>query len=166
MSARLFLIYARARSGVIGSQGKLPWHIPADLRRFKRLTMGPDGQGLPMIMGRKTFESFRAPLPGRRHIVLTRDSGWSAQGAYVVHSPEEALALAGDGEVAVIGGAEINALFMARAERIELTEVHGDYAGDTFMPAPGPEWTLAAREDHAQEGAVPAFSFLTLERAR
>ncbi|OGS53321.1 MAG: diacylglycerol kinase [Erythrobacter sp. RIFCSPHIGHO2_12_FULL_63_10] len=166
MSARLFLIYARARNGVIGSQGKLPWHIPADLRRFKRLTMGPDGQGLPMIMGRKTFESFPAPLPGRRHIVLTRDSRWSAVGAEVAHSPEEALALGGAGEVAVIGGAEINALFMARAERIELTEVHADYPGDTFMPAPGPEWTLVAREDHAQEGAVPAFSFLTLERAR
>ncbi len=161
MSTRLFLIYARARSGVIGSHGKLPWHIPADLKRFKALTIGK-----PMIMGRKTFESFRAPLPGRRHIVLTRDPHWSAVGAEVVHSPEEALALAGAGEVAVIGGAEINALLIARAERIELTEVHGDYAGDTFMPAPGPEWTLVAREDHAQEGAVPAFSFLTLERAR
>lgn len=160
MSARPFLIYARAQNGVIGSGGKLPWHIPADLRRFKRLTTGK-----PMIMGRKTFESFPAPLPGRRHIVLTRDCGWSAPGAEVAHSPQEALALAREGEAAVIGGAEIYALFMARAERIELTEVHADYPGDTFMAALGPEWALVAREDHAQEGAVPAFSFLTLERA-
>lgn len=161
MSTRLFLIYARASNGVIGSDGRLPWHIPADLRRFKALTIRK-----PMIMGRKTFESFPAPLPGRRHIVLTRDCGWRAPGAEVAHSREEALALVGAGEVAVIGGAEIYALFLARADRIELTQVHGDFAGDTFMPAPGPEWTLVAREDHAQEGTVPAFSFLTLERAR
>lgn len=166
MSARLFLICARARNGVIGSDGTMPWHIPADLKRFKRLTMGPDGQGLPMIMGRRTFESLPGLLPSRRHIVLTRDSGWSGEGAEVAYSPEEALALAGKGEAAVIGGAEIYALFMARADRIELTQVHADYPGDTFMPAPGPEWRLVAREDHAQEGAVPAFSFLTLERAR
>lgn len=161
MSVRLFLIYARARNGVIGNHGTMPWHIPADLKRFKRLTIGK-----PMIMGRKTFESLPGLLPSRRHIVLTRDSRWSAEGAEVAHSPEEALVLAGGGEAAVIGGAEIYALFMARAERIEMTEVHGDYPGDTFMPAPGPEWRLVAREDHAQEGAVPAFSFLTLERAR
>src|SRR5512147_2535664 len=92
---------ARARNGVIGRDGKLPWHLPADLKRFKAQTMGK-----PMIMGRKTFESFPSPLPGRRHIVLTRDTGWSAAGAEVAHTPEAALALAGGGDIAVIGGAE------------------------------------------------------------
>jgi dihydrofolate reductase len=116
----IFLIYARAANGTIGRDGALPWRVPADLRRFKALTIGK-----PMIMGRKTFESFPSPLPGRRHIVLTRDAAWSAPGAETAHSVDEALAMAGDGEVAVIGGAEIYALFMGRADRIELTEVRG-----------------------------------------
>src|SRR3546814_1653992 len=80
------LVLARAENGVIGRDGKLPWHLPADLKRFKALTMGR-----PMIMGRKTFESFPAPLPGRRHIVLTRDLDWSAEGAEPAHTPGQAL---------------------------------------------------------------------------
>src|SRR3546814_8127820 len=100
--------------------GKLPWHLPADLKRFKALTMGR-----PMIMGRKTFESFPAPLPGRRHIVLTRDLDWSAEGAEPAHTPGQALRLTG-GDAAVIGGAQVFALFLDRAERIELTEVHAE----------------------------------------
>ncbi|TNE32960.1 MAG: dihydrofolate reductase, partial [Alphaproteobacteria bacterium] len=107
MEQQLFLIYARAANGTIGRDGKLPWHISADLKRFKALTLGK-----PMIMGRKTFESFPSPLPGRRHIVLTRDRDWQAEGAEVAHSVGEALTLAGEGEVAVIGGAEIYALFL------------------------------------------------------
>ncbi|HCB75613.1 MAG TPA: hypothetical protein DEP91_05485, partial [Sphingomonas bacterium] len=90
---------ARAANGVIGADGDLPWRLPADLKRFKALTMGK-----PMVMGRKTFESFPAPLPGRRHIVLTRDKNWQAEGAEVAHDVDAALALAGPGEVAVIGG--------------------------------------------------------------
>ncbi|GAA3253201.1 hypothetical protein GCM10020258_10290 [Sphingomonas yabuuchiae] len=86
------LVLARARNGVIGRDGGLPWHLPADLKRFKALTMGK-----PMIMGRKTFDSFPAPLPGRRHIVLTRDRAWSAPGAEVAHDVAGALALAGEG---------------------------------------------------------------------
>lgn len=159
----IFLIYARAANGVIGRDGGLPWRLPADLRRFKALTMGK-----PMVMGRKTFESFPAPLPGRRHIVLTRDTGWSAPGAEVAHSVDAALALAGidndGGEVAVIGGAEINALFLPLATRIELTEIAGDPEGDTVMPAPGPEWRETAREEHPAEGAFPAHAFVTLVR--
>src|SRR5688572_14166895 len=100
MAQQLFLIYARAANGTIGRDNTLPWHIPTDLKRFKALTMGK-----PMIMGRKTFESFRRPLPGRRHIVLTRDPAWRAEGAEVVHSVGDALTRAGDGEVAIIGGA-------------------------------------------------------------
>jgi dihydrofolate reductase len=149
---------ARADNGVIGREGKLPWHLPADLKRFKAQTMGK-----PMVMGRKTFESFPSPLPGRRHIVLTRDRSWQAEGAEVAHTPEEALALAGD-TVSVIGGAEVFALFLDRADRIELTEVHVDAEGDATVPAFGAGWRETAREDHASEAGRPAHSFVTLER--
>lgn len=146
---------ARARNGVIGRNGKLPWHLPADLKRFKAQTMGR-----PMIMGRKTFQSFPALLPGRRHIVLTRDRHWSAPGAEVAHSVEEALALAG-GDAAVIGGADVFALFLPHATRIDLTEIHAEPAGDTIVPA-FTGWRETAREDHAAEGDRPAYSFVTL----
>ncbi|GAC1420471.1 MAG: dihydrofolate reductase [Novosphingobium sp.] len=164
-SQTIVLIAARARNGTIGRDGALPWRLPLDLKRFKTLTMGPDGSGRPMVMGRKTFESFPAPLPGRRHIVLTRDAGWSAAGAEVAHDPDTALALAGEGEVMVIGGAQVYALFGNRADRFELTEVHADMAGDTTMPAPGLDWREVAREEHPADGDRPAFAFVTLERA-
>lgn len=149
---------ARADNGVIGVDGGLPWHLPADLKRFKAATMGR-----PMVMGRKTFESFPAPLAGRRHIVLTRDRGWSAPGAEVAHTPDEALALAGPGEVAVIGGAEVFALFLDRADRVELTEVHTTPAGDAIVPA-FDGWREVSREDHEGVDGRPAYSFVTLER--
>lgn len=152
------LYLARADNGVIGAEGALPWHLPADLKRFKALTMGT-----PMVMGRKTFESFPAPLPGRRHIVLTRDRDWSAPGAEVAYSVVAALALAGDGDVAVIGGAEIFALFTPLADRVELTEVHLMPAGDAIVPA-FVGWHETAREDHPAEGTRPAYSFVTLDR--
>lgn len=162
MSDGLFLIYARASNGVIGKDGKLPWHIPADLKRFKALTMSK-----PMIMGRKTFDSFPSPLPGRRHIVLTRDRDWQLEGAEVAHSRAEALQLAGHGQIAVIGGAEIYALFEQEAERVELTEVHGEFEGDTYMAAlDAAVWQEVAREDHPAENDRPAYSFVTLERRR
>ncbi len=164
MKQELFCLYARAANGVIGVDGTLPWHISADLKRFKALTMGK-----PMIMGRKTFESFPSPLPGRRHIVLTRDSSWQADGAEVVHSIEEALACAGQSldqpSVAIVGGAEIYNAFLPLCDRVELTEVHADIEGDTIMPRLGSEWEVVAREDHPADGAVPAFSFVTLEKA-
>lgn len=150
---------ARADNGVIGRDGQLPWRLPADLKRFKAQTMGR-----PMIMGRKTFESFPSPLPGRRHIVLTRDAGWSAEGAEVAHRVDEALALAG-ADAAIIGGAEVFALFLDRAERIELTEVHLDAEGDAHVPAfDDAQWQETAREEHAAEGERPAYAFVTLER--
>ncbi|USU04692.1 dihydrofolate reductase [Sphingomonadaceae bacterium OTU29LAMAA1] len=148
---------ARADNGVIGRDGGLPWRLPADLKRFKAQTMGR-----PMVMGRKTFESFPAPLPGRRHIVLTRDRTWAAVGAEVVHSVEDALAMAGD-DVAVIGGAEVFALFLDRADRVELTEVHLEAEGDVSMPA-FDGWREVSREDVAAEGGRPAYSFVTLLR--
>ncbi|MBB5711715.1 dihydrofolate reductase [Sphingomonas xinjiangensis] len=150
---------ARATNGVIGRDGQLPWRLPADLKRFKAQTMGK-----PMVMGRKTFESFPSPLPGRRHIVLTRDSNWSAEGADVARTPEQALAMAGE-HAAIIGGAEIFALFLPLADRIELTEVHLDADGDASVPAFGLGWTETAREDHSAQGDRPAYSFVTLDRA-
>lgn len=151
---------ARADNGVIGVDGALPWRLPADLKRFKAQTMGK-----PMVMGRKTFESFPSPLPGRRHIVLTRDRDWRVEGAEVAYSPDAAIALAGDvPDIAVIGGAEVFALLRDRADRIELTEVHASPAGDAIVPPFGPEWREAAREDHPAVGDRPAYSFVTLER--
>jgi dihydrofolate reductase len=148
---------ARADNGVIGRDGKLPWHLPADLKRFKAQTIGR-----PMIMGRKTFESFPSPLPGRRHIVLTRDRGWTAHGAEVAHSVEEALELAGD-DAAVIGGTEVFALFLDRADRVELTEIHAIPEGDATVPE-FTGWREMAREDHPADDQRPAYSFVTLVR--
>ena len=156
----LTLIVARAENGVIGRDGGLPWRLPADLKRFKALTMGG-----AMIMGRKTFDSLPGVLPGRRHIVVTRDKEWSAAGAEVAHSVDEALALVGDERAFVIGGAEIFALFLPLAERIELTELVGEVAGDTVMPDPrGAKWREVWREEHASEDGRPGYRFVTLER--
>lgn len=153
---------ARARNGVIGKDGRLPWHLPADLRRYKQMTMGK-----PMVMGRRTFESFGGPLPGRRHIVLTRSPDWQAEGAEVVHDKAAAMALAGDvPEVAVVGGTEIFQLFVDDADRIELTEVHLDAEGDTVMPPFEPErWREVWREEHPAEAGRPAYGFVRLIRA-
>jgi dihydrofolate reductase len=149
------LVVARADNGVIGRDGKLPWRLPDDLKRFKRLTMGS-----AMIMGRGTFASLPGLLPGRRHIVLTRDPAWAAEGAEVARTADAALALAGDGPVSVIGGADIFPLFEPFADAVELTEVHGDVAGDTILPPFDPaRWREAARADH------PGYSFVRLERA-
>ena len=157
----IVLVVARADNGVIGKDGKLPWHIPADLKHFREVTMGT-----PMVMGRKTFDSLPKLLPGRRHIVLTRDRGWTAAGAEIARSREEALALADGGTVSIIGGAEIFALFMPLATAIELTQVHADVTGDTRMRAPDPRnWHEVARQDHAAAEGRPAFSFVRLERA-
>ncbi|BBB13257.1 dihydrofolate reductase [Sphingopyxis sp. FD7] len=155
------LILARAANGVIGANGRMPWHLPADLRRFKQLTMGR-----PMIMGRKTFDSLPAVLEGRRHIVLTRDPDWQDEGAEPVASVEEALKLANAPHVMVIGGAEIYRLFLPLADRIELTEVAIEPQGDAMIDYPDPAvWREVAREDHpADEGGRPAYSFVTLTR--
>jgi len=157
----LFLIYARAANGAIGKEGRLPWHLPADLKRFKSLTMGS-----PMIMGRKTFESLPGLLPGRRHIVLTRKERWDSTGAEIARDVDEALDLARntDDPVAVIGGAAIFDVFMPLADRIELTEIHREFDGDVFMPPLGPDWKETAREDFEAEGDRPAYSFLTYTR--
>lgn len=165
VSRQVTAILARAANGTIGKDGALPWRIPADLRRLKALTLGPEGAGRPMIMGRKTFESLPGLLPGRRHVVLTRSDSWHAQGAEVAHGAQAALALAGERDVFVLGGAEVYRLMLPHTTRIELTEVHAEVEGDTRVPPFGPEWREVARADHPAEGERPAFSFVTLERA-
>lgn len=158
----IVFIVARATSGVIAKEGIVPWAISEDLRRFKRLTMGK-----PMIMGRKTFESLPGLLPGRRHIVLTRQPGWEAEGAEVAYTLQEALELAGDGDVAVIGGADIFELFWDVATVFELTEVYEDTLGEVAMrsPADDPAWREVARESRPAKDGFPPYDFVTFERA-
>lgn len=161
LAPEIVLILARADNGVIGKDGDLPWRLPADLKHFKALTLGH-----PMVMGRKTFDSLPGLLPGRRHIVLTRDAAWTGEGAETAHSPQDAIAKVAAPTVTVIGGAEIYGLFLPRAHRIELTEVHVDAAGDTYIPYPDPaDWQESARQDHPAENGRPAYSFVTFRRA-
>jgi dihydrofolate reductase len=159
---RVTLILARARNGVIGASGGLPWRLPEDLAFFKRTTMGH-----PIVMGRKTWESIGRPLPGRRSIVVTRDRTFSAIGAEAVHSLDEAVALCSDSdEIFVIGGAQLYAEALPRADRLLLTEIHADFEGDTFMPAAAAEdWAVAGREHHpASETRAYAFDFVDYRR--
>ncbi|MEO8547073.1 MAG: dihydrofolate reductase [Sphingomicrobium sp.] len=153
------LLLARASNGVIGKDGGLPWHISADLKRFKALTMGT-----VLVMGRRTFESLPGVLPGRRHIVLTRDPAWSAPGVAVARTVEQALAIAADEPVSVIGGAEIFRMFVPLADRIELTEVLADIDGDTIIEdlRSTDAWREVSSEDHPADD--PPFRFVTLER--
>lgn len=152
-----------ARSGVIGRGSALPWHLPADLRRFKALTLGK-----PILMGRRTHQSIGRVLPGRDNLVLTRAHDWRAAGVTVVHSVEEALQRVGAGaELAVIGGAEVYRLTLPLARRIYLTQVLADVEGDTFFPQfSRSEWREVESSDYpADERHAYAMKFVTLERA-
>jgi dihydrofolate reductase len=155
------LVVARAQNGVIGRGGKLPWRLPADLKRFKALTMGS-----AMIMGRKTFDSLPGLLSGRRHIVITRDRAWHAEGAEAAHDVDEALRLASGERVSIIGGAEIFELFLPLADKIELTEVLEAIPGDTVMADPRKcgDWLELSKERYPALGDAPAFAFITLSR--
>ena len=156
------LIVAADLDGAIGRDGDLPWHLPADLRHFKQLTVGK-----PVVMGRRTFASLPAPLPRRLNVVLTRDPAFRAPGASVASSAEEALALCGDApEVMICGGAGVYAAFLPRADRVYLTRVRGHVGGDTFLPDLGAGWVETARREHpADERHAYAMTFVTLERA-
>lgn len=162
---RVSFVVAMDRERVIGVDGGLPWRLPADMKRFRAISMGK-----PVIMGRRTYESIPArfrPLPGRHNIVLTRDASWQASGCTVVHSLEEALSAAGDeDEVMVIGGAEIFAQLLPQADRVYLTLVDGVFAGDTYFPEIDPAaWQEVAREAHpADEQHAVAYSFIVLDR--
>lgn len=160
MKPRLTLIAAVARNGVIGMDNALPWRLPEDLKRFKALTLGH-----PIVMGRKTWESLGRPLPGRLNIVVTRDAAYRAEGARVVHSVEAACELGSDAdEMFVIGGAEIYRLSLPQADRLQLTEIDADFAGDTWFPEfDRGAWRETAREAHENDAGL-AYAFVTLER--
>ncbi|MCU0896076.1 MAG: dihydrofolate reductase [Burkholderiales bacterium] len=160
---RLVLLAALDRNRAIGKDNALPWHLPDDLKRFKRLTLGH-----PVVMGRRTYESIGRPLPGRTNIVVTRDRGLAIPGTIVVHSLDEALAAAGGAsELFVIGGEQIYALALPHADRLELTEIDTAIAGDAWFP----EWDRTAfgeiaRESHTDAATGFAFSFVTYDRRR
>lgn len=155
------LIAAMAKNRVIGKDNQLPWRLPADLKRFKALTMGHT-----LVMGRKTFESIGRPLPGRTTIVVTRRTDFHPNGVRIAHSLADALA--GSGQIFVVGGAEIYEQALALADRLELTVIDADYDGDAVFP----EWDegrfkLIAREAHAASAEFPhAYEFRTYEAAR
>ncbi|MGB1465663.1 MAG: dihydrofolate reductase [Alcanivorax nanhaiticus] len=168
MSIRLSMMVAKASNDVIGRDNKLPWYLPNDLKYFKQVTFGK-----PVIMGRKTWESLKGPLPGRTNIVITRQADYVAEGAKVVTTLEEAVAMAenvafidGQEEAVIMGGAEIYKLALPAADRLYLTEVHAEVDGDTFFPEyDKSEWNEIGREDFASEGPNPYdYSFVVYER--
>ena len=161
---RLSIIVAMDANRVIGHENSLPWHLPADLKHFKQITMGK-----PILMGRKTWESIGRPLPGRTNIVITRDSNYSAEGCIVVHSVEEALhAAQGHEEVMVIGGEQLYRQVLPDADRLYITQVEGEFPGDTFFPELDMAgWREVERSAHARdEKNAHACSFITLQRVR
>ena len=159
------IIAAVASNNIIGRDNKLPWHMPADLKWFKKLTMGHH-----VLMGRKTFEEFKKPLPGRTNVVITRNPNWSADGVAMARSLDEAISkaeAAGDPEIFVIGGAEVFAQVLHRAGRMYITRIHAEPEGDTFFPEFDDvnEWKLVDSEHfEADEKNAYPYSFLTYER--
>ena len=156
------IVVAASTNNVIGVQGELPWRISDDLKRFKQLTMGK-----PIVMGRLTWESIGRPLPGRHNIVITRQAGFSADGADVVASPAAALEVSGDAEeVMIIGGGQTYDLFLPKAGRLHLTRVHTEIAGDAFFPAIDDDhWELVNSSSYeASDVNEFDFEFRTYER--
>ncbi len=160
-ATRVYLVAAVSRNGVIGANGKLPWHLPEDLAHFKKLTLGH-----PIVMGRRTWESLGRPLPGRENIVVSRKPGFEAPGASVASSLEAAIALcAGEAVAFVIGGAEIYAAALPLADGLVLTEIQQDYEGETRFPAwDRKAWRVSQKETHTSREGV-RFDFLLYERA-
>lgn len=160
---RISAIVAVADNGVIGLEGRLPWHLPADLQYFKRLTMGHH-----MLMGRKTFESIGKPLPGRTSLIISRTTNLELPGAAVFTSISDAIRESqknGEDELFVIGGAEIFAAAMPYLHRLYLTQVHAAPVGDVYMPPLGDDWVEIQRESHrADEKNTYPFTFVTLVR--
>ena len=160
---RVSIVVATDEQGGIGLEGRLPWHLPNDLKRFKALTMGK-----PIVMGRRTFDSIGRALPGRVNIVVSRQSGLGIDGCVVVPSLEAALEAAGEAdETCVIGGAEIYRLALPLAETLHLTRVHATVGADTFFPViDAAQWEEISREDcPADERHAYPYSFVTLRRA-
>ena len=161
MKPHLTLVVAVSENGIIGRDGGLPWRLPEDLKHFRRLTLGNT-----VLMGRKTFESLGKPLEGRANWVLTRDAAFAPAGAQVFRDLEAALAATPQGELLVIGGAELYRQTLPLASRLELTRVHAQIEGDTHFPDyDTQQWRETARVDHApDERHAHAYSFLTLDR--
>ncbi len=157
---RIYLVAAVARNGVIGAQGRLPWHLPEDLKHLKKITLGH-----PVIMGRRTWESLGKPLPGRDNIVVTRRANFEAPGASVASSLAAAIALCiGEPVAFVIGGTELYAEALPIANGLVLTEIGRDYEGDTFFPAwDRGAWRATQRESHTSAEGVP-FDFVLYEK--
>jgi dihydrofolate reductase len=155
------IVVAVSENGVIGSENRLIWHLPADLKRFREATTG-----FPVIMGRKTFESIGRVLPNRRNIVISRSSGLVIPGAEVVQSPEDALALCRTEErVSIIGGGEIYRYFLPLADELFFTRVQYVFEGDTYFPDPGSEWECIESTFCApDEKNAYAFTFQRWER--
>jgi dihydrofolate reductase len=161
---RISLVVAASTNNVIGSDGELPWHLPGDLKNFKRLTTGK-----PIVMGRKTHESIGRPLPNRRNVVITRDPDYEAAGCDVVASPEAVLALLDDAEeIMIIGGGQVYAVFLPVADRIHFTRVHAEIDGDvTFPDLDSNEWALRSSVTHEADATHQyAFDILCFERRR
>ena len=159
---RICLVAALAENRVIGNNNALPWHLPADLKRFKALTMGH-----PVVMGRKTYESIGKPLPGRRNLVITRNRDYSAAGCEIVHSLDEAIAACrGANELFIIGGAELYRESLPRAQRLEFTEIHAEFEGDATFPEYFlAHWRETGREIHINEAGIPfRYDFVRYER--
>jgi len=159
---KIALIAAMAKNRVIGSENQLPWHLPADLKHFKSITMGK-----PIIMGRKTFESIGKALPGRQNIVITRDVNFMAEHVEIVHSFEEALNVAHlADEVMIIGGSSIYQLALPKAHFLYLTLIHHQIDGDAFFPEIDiKEWEQISRQDYSKdEKNRYDYSFVTLKR--
>lgn len=156
------LVVAMGRNRVIGRDNALPWHLPADLRYFRAVTLGK-----PVVMGRRTHESIGRPLPGRDNIVISRDPAYRAEGCVVLPSLEAAYEHGrASAELMVIGGASLYRQALARAQRIYLTEIGAEFEGDTFFPAlEAADWREAARDDRPADGKNPyPHSFVVLER--
>lgn len=160
--AQLHLIVAHARNGVIGKEGKLPWYLPEDLKHFKRTTLGK-----PVIMGRKTWDSLGRPLPGRRNIVVTRQTGFTAEGAEVYSNLQDAVAAVKDEPIAfIMGGAQIYAEAMPQIEVAHITVLNADFEGDAFFkPLTDDEWNLVEEATFPATDTHPySFSIRRYER--
>jgi dihydrofolate reductase len=159
------MIAAMANNRVIGLDNKMPWHLPADLQHFKKVTTGK-----PVIMGRKTFESIGRPLPGRRNIIITRNSEYTAQGIEIVTTPDAALELvATTEEVMIIGGGNIYEQFLPKAERLYLTFIDLDVKGDTQFPDYNKvaNWYVKEeQENHPDDKNLSSYKFVTLYKER
>ena len=157
---RVYLVAAVAANGIIGAGGKLPWHLPEDLKQFKRLTLGH-----PVIMGRRTWESLKGALPQRENIVVTRTAGYEAPGAAVANSLEAALALCiGEPVAFVIGGTSLFQESLPIAAGLVLTEIYRDYPGDTWFPAwDRSQWSESQREAHTAADGT-RFDFVLYEK--